>query len=580
MMPPRAPAPPLSSEAHRDWHQFRLLSKDAVRQLIDTALMSRDADPMEFAMWMMALIATPSAFFAARQMLTYSALEHAPVQVVQTFALSHLLFFIVYGMLAAAFLAATTWEAVFPDGRDQEVVGVLPVKAHVFAASRLAAAVKVAVIFIGLVNLPAALLYSLFAMGHPLFAWNFPGLFIGHALATMLASLSVFFALLTLRGMTAVVFGAGAGKWLGAVLQLVTVVAMFETLFFLPGILNTLVTRVMNGDPSALMLPPVWFAALHAWLIGTAGPLLKDAMIPGLMAFTVTSVLVVPIYLLPAGWLGRRALEKRSRERAAATTFVVHTVSTLANARPGVRGVFLFAVASLVRSRRHHLVLATYLGMAVAMSIISIFMIDDRGSIKLDRPASWMLTLPMLFLFFAVQGLRASFRIPTEVEANWPFRISQPSLSTCVNATVLVVVTLAVLPIAGATLLTIGPRWPIANTALVLVLQMLAAVMLIELTLLKWRKVPFACAHAPSPDLLKAWWPLYAFAMYIYAFKFSDWQFAALSSRTALISYVVVCLGVIGVVRLLRYRDLRHRRLEFDLAAQGAERLNLSEALN
>jgi hypothetical protein len=573
----------------REWQQFRLLSRDAVKQLIDTALLSRDADPMEYALWMTALVATPSAFFAARQMLTYSALQAAPAEVVQRIALAHWLFFIVYGMLAAAFLAAMTWEAVFPDGRDQEVIGVLPVKPYVFAASRLAAAVKVAVLFLGLVNLPAAALYSVFAMGHPIFAWDLPGLFVGHTLAAMLGSLLVFFVLLSVRGLTAVVFGAGAGKWLGAALQLVTVVLMFETLFFLPGILDALVSRMMQGDATVALLPPVWFAALHAWFAGLAAaadspaalaPLLGDAALRGLLAFTVASAIVVPVYLVPARWLGRRALEKRSRERAAATTFIVRAISGITHARPAVRGVYTFGVASLVRSRRHHLVLATYVGLAIAVCIISVFIIDDRGSIKLERPASWSLTLPMVFLFFGVQGMRSAFRIPTEVEANWPFRIAQPSLPTCVNATLLVIFTVVMLPIALATLLLVGPYWPIADALLVIALQMLAGLMLTELVLFRWRKVPFACAHAPSPDVLKAWWPVYGFALYFYAFGLADWQFEALQSTRALVSYVATCLGAMAVVRLLRYRQLRRHRLEFDLVPQGTERLNLSEALN
>jgi hypothetical protein len=564
----------------RDWHQFRLLSKDAVRQLIDTALLSREADPMEFAMWMMALIATPTAFFAARQMLTYSGLQNAPADVVQSVALAHRLFFITYGMLAAGFLAAMAWEALFPDGRDQEINGVLPVKSHVFAASRLAAATKVALIFIAVVNLPAAALYSLFAMGHPLFAWNFPGLLLGHAMATMLGSLLVFFALLALRGVTAVILGAHAGKWLGAALQLITVVAMFETIFFLPGILGALASRTMDGDANALLFPPVWFAGLHAWIVGSANQFLERATIRGLLAFATVAAAVVPLYLLPARWLGQRALETRSRERAAVTTLIVRVVSTATRATPGVRAVLMFAVASLVRSRRHHLVLATYAGLAVAVSIITIWMIDDRGSIKLDRPASWMVTLPMLFLFFGVQGLRASLRVPTEVDANWPFRIATPSLQTCFNAAALTIVTTVVLPIAAVSTLLLMPIWPLRDVALLVALQLLAGVLLIELMLLRWRKVPFACAHAPSPDVLKAWWPAYALALYLYAFKLSDWQFASLHSKEALFTYVTTCLGIIGVTRLLRSRDLKRQELEFDLTPVGTERLNLSEASN
>ena len=568
-------------QLRRDWHQFRLLSKDAVRQLLDTALFARDADPTQFAIWMLALVATPTVFFAARQVLTYTALVRAPDHVVQMVALQHRLFFITYGMLAAALLAALTWEAVFPDGRDQEIVGVLPVQPRVFAASRLSAAVIVGVVFAAAVNLPAAVLYSVFSAGHPIFGWNILGLFAGHALATMMGAMLVFFGLLIVRGLAAVFFGAGAGKWIGAVLQIVTVVLMFEAFFFLPGVLGTLATGVMRGDPAIAMFPPVWFAALHTWVVGHANQMLEDAMITGLGWFAGATLLVVPMYLLPARWLGQRALEQRSRERAAATTFVVRSVSNITQASPSVRGVFMFAVVSLVRSQRHLIVLATYFGLAVAVSIIGIFMIDDRGSIKLDQPASWMLTLPMLFLFFGIIGLRASCRIPTEVEANWPFRLARPSLRTCVNATVLLIVTLAVLPVAGLTAIMLVPQWPLWSAAIVVALQMLSALMLIEVLLLRWRKVPFACAHAPSPEMLKAWWPAYGFAMYWFAFGLAEWQFAATSSNRALAWYAGTCVTVIVAVRLLRHRDFHRQQLEFDLAADGSlDRLNLSEALN
>ncbi len=44
-----------------------------------------------------------------------------------------------YGMLATALLAALTWDALFPDRTDQEIVGVLPVRPRTLAGARLAA---------------------------------------------------------------------------------------------------------------------------------------------------------------------------------------------------------------------------------------------------------------------------------------------------------------------------------------------------------------------------------------------------------------------------------------------------------
>jgi hypothetical protein len=516
----------ISSGLRRDWNQFKLLSRDAVRQLIDTALFSRESDPMEFALWMLALVATPPAFFAARQIFNYTALVNAPIDVVEQVVVAHRLFFIIYSMLASTLLAAMTWDAIFPDGRDQEIVGVLPVRPYTFAAARLGAAVVVGAGFTAAVNVPAALIYSFIAGGHPALG-NIVVLFAGHVLATMLGSLLIYFGLLVLRGFAAILLGPRAGAWLGAALQLLTVILLVEVFFFLPGVLGSLTDAMRSADPRAAAFPPVWFASLHSWVAGDSHGVMRSGIGLGVVAFLLAALATVPTYLLPARWLGRRALESRPRERAASITSMVRTVASVTAARPPVRAILIYSVASLVRSRRHLLVLATYLGVAIAISVASILLIEIRGSIKLSTPESWVLALPLVFLFFLILGLRASFRLTTEIEANWPFRLSQPTLGECVNGTALVMHTLAVLPIVAITAAATLPLWPVLDVMKIAMMQVVAGALLIECALFTWTKVPFACGHAPSPDVLKAWWPAYTLAMYLFAFKLSDWQFLA-----------------------------------------------------
>jgi hypothetical protein len=570
----------ISPALRRDWTQFRLLSRDAVRQLIDTALFSRESDPMEFALWMLALVATPPAFFAARQIFTYTALVNADIAAVEQVALAHRLFFIIYGMLASTLLAAMTWDALFPDGRDQEIVGVLPVRPYTFAAARLGAAVIVGAGFAAAVNLPAGLIYSFIASGHPALG-NVVALFAGHVLATMLGSLLVYFALLTLRGIAAILLGARAGAWLGAALQLLTVILLVEVFFFLPGVLGGLVDAMLGLDPRARWFPPVWFGSLNAWVAGDSHGIMRSGISTGVVAFISAAVITVPIYLLPARWLGRRALESRPREHATSITSIVRAMGKLTAARPAVRAILGYSVASLLRSRRHLLVIATYVGVAIAISVASILLIEIRGTIALETPDSWILALPLVFLFFVVLGLRASFRIPTEIEANWSFRLSQPTLNECVNGTALVMLTLAVVPIVALTAAITLPVWPLSDVLKIALMQIVAGVVLIECVLLAWAKVPFACGHAPSPDMLKAWWPAYLLAMYLYAFKQSHWQFAALGSARVMGVYLATAFAVVVLIRLIRRRKLRHQALEFDAApVTTVEQLKLSEALN
>jgi hypothetical protein len=570
----------LPRSARRDWHQFRLLSRDAVRQLIDTALFSRESDPMEFALWMLALVATPPAFFAARQIFAYTSMVNAPADVVEQMALAHRLFFVTYGMLASALLAALTWEAIFPDGRDQEIVGVLPVRPQTFAAARLSAAITLGAGFAAAVNIPTALIYTMVSASHPAFR-NMIGLLSGHVLGTMLASLFVFFTLLTTRGVAAVLLGARAGAWLGAALQLVTVVLLVEVFFFLPGVLGALVDAMFSRDPAATRFPPVWFASLHAWTAGNRHDVIIEGARTAAIAVALAAFAAVPVYLLPARWLARRALESLTRDSRSGPVAAIAWLADRVLASPPVRGILIFSVASLVRSRRHLLILATYVGLAIAVCVVNFFHVDSRGTPSFAAPVPWLFAMPLVFMFFLTLGLRSSFRVPTELEANWPFRLSQPSLATCVNAAALVMFAVAVLPISLLSLAVAAPLWAAADVIKGTLLLLVAGVTLIECVLLGWSKVPFACGHAPSPSVLKAQWPLYTMALYLYAFRLSDWQVLALRSTTAMNYYLLACALTIGVVRVVRYYKLRHQSLEFDAAtSHTVERLNLSGALN
>ena len=98
-----------------EWHQFRLLSRDSVRRLLDSVLVARDADPMLFALWFMALAMTPPFLVAAPKFVQYAFLKKAPAAMVLQIATAERSFFVLYGMLATALLAALTWDALFPD---------------------------------------------------------------------------------------------------------------------------------------------------------------------------------------------------------------------------------------------------------------------------------------------------------------------------------------------------------------------------------------------------------------------------------------------------------------------------------
>ena len=567
--------PPASFD--RDWRQFQLLSRDSVRRLLDTAVASRDADPMQYALWGLALAMTPPVLFAVRKILDYPFLLHAPAVVVQRVALADRLFFITYGMLSTALLAALTWDALFPDRTDQEIVGVLPVRPRTLAAARLGAATTVAVTFAVAISLPSGLIYSAASAVHPLIGW-FPRVLLGHLVATTCACLFVFFTLMSVRGLVAVCAGERAAQRLAVLLQLVTVVLLIEVFLFLPSVLPALVDELQQGGPS-YALPPVWFGALYA-SIAEGGPVaLIGPARPAVLATVASAVIIVGIALVPAAWMGRRLLETRGGDRAHRLTAVAGVLATTFIRRPVVRAIFLFAAASLARSRRHKLILSTYLGLAIATAVLGLMSATLRGSFSVIEPAPYLLAVPLVFTFFVVFGLRASFAVPTEIDANWSFRLSQPTVRESVAASRLLILLVGVMPIAAASLLTALTLWPASIAIRLALCDLVSGAMLLEAALFRWTKVPFASSHTPATDTLKSQWPWYLLLLHLYAFQLARLQHVALRSMTGAALYVLSGAVVIAALRLWRAWRRPQQMPTFEEPEHRIEGLNLSEAL-
>jgi hypothetical protein len=249
---------------------------------------------------------------------------------------------------------------------------------------------------------------------------------------------------------------------------------------------------------------------------------------------------------------------------------------------PVVRSMFVFGVASLVRSRRHTIQLATYLGMAIAMAVLKLIppLLSLRGHLVLDMPRTYTLGLPLVLMFIAVFGLRAAFTIPTELDANWVFRLSQPTVRDSVRASRWLILLLAVFPISIVWLLLTLTVWPAPTALAATALALLTGMLLTEIALSNWTKIPFASAHEPATETLKSKAAVYVTALLMYQFIVPEIQLRALQSwRTTAIHCTVLAVLVVAT-RTWRAHMLRKRTPTFDVNTSDTTTLNLSEALS
>ena len=567
-------------ELQLEWHQFRLLSRDSVRRLLDSILVSRDADPMLFALWFTALAMTPPMLIAAPKIIQYTFLKRAPDALVLQLATAERSFFVLYGMLATALLAALTWDALFPDRQDQEIVGALPVRPRTLAGARLAAALTVGTAFAAAISLPAAFLYSAASSTHPLIG-SFPRVLVAHVTATMMACACTFLGLMSLRALVVICAGERAADRLALILQFVTVVMLVETFLFLPSVLPNIIKAMQQGQASYGWAPPVWFIALFLWM--AEGSSVLGAHVTKAIAVTATvTVLVVIVSLAPAAWVGRRVLEVRALDRASGLATLARSIAVHFVRRPVVRSMFVFGVASLARSRRHTIQLATYLGMAIALAVLKLIppLLKLRGNLVLDEPRTYTLAVPLVLIFFAVFGLRAAFQIPTELDANWVFRVAQPTVRDAVRASRWLILMLGVVPISMVWLLVTVTMWPTQAAIGSTLFDLTIGLLLTELALSNWTKIAFASAHEPATETLKSKAAFYVTALLMYQFIVPEIQIRALGSwRTTLMQVAILALIVVAL-RVWRSHTLRRHAPTFDVVTSDTTTLNLSEALS
>ncbi len=570
----------LPSSLDREFDQFVLLSRDSVRSLLNAALLARDSDPSQFAVWSLVLLGTPPSMYAFRQLVNYSALGFQKAAIIEHAIQVDRMFFVLYGMLVAALVAAATWEALLPDGADQEIVGSLPVRPRTLAAARLAATIWTAAIASAAVNVPAAVFLAVAAPSHPSLGF-LPVVFAAHIVATMGASLFMFLLLLILRALVALCFGAHTSERLATLLQLVTIAGLAEVFFFINGVIPALVERLAAGDRSALLIPSMPFAALYAWLVGLDYPALGFAALAAPLLLLAAVAIVVPLYLCSARLLARRALEAQPRQHAGLVSTLARLAAVALPSSPAVRSVTTFTVATLLRSRRHRLIITAYLGLALAIGTLSVIAGGLRGTLALNQPAVSLLALPLVAMFFATLGLRAAFTVPSDVDANWIFRLSQPRLTSAVDGALISILLLSIVPIATVSGLgALALQWTRHDAAALAGLDIVCGLALAEWTLRDCRAVPFTCARSDDAESLKSRWLGHILPLVLFAFVNAAIQKSVLRSDRSAAWYAAIVVAAWAVQRLRRQLGTRDVRLQFDASPpDGMATLDLSEAI-
>jgi hypothetical protein len=567
-------APPATPERRQLLRLVRL----SLRRMQDAALASRDVDADQFVLWGAALLMTPLFFTTLIWTSRYPWLRRRSLELLHDAVIADRLFFVVWPMLIMWLVGALLWEALFPDRTDQQVLGVLPVTARQVAGARLTAALLVGAGMLAGIVVPPAIVYGLFGAVHPSVG-PLPGIIVGQTLASLAAGLCAFATLLTVRGALVAAVGAAAAARVAVVLQLVAVLLLVQTFMFLPGLLPAAM-RALQDPAVAVWAPPAWFMGLYAVFAGPRADQLVPVAPLALLALAVSLAGAAAVYLLPAARNAHRVMEaveprRRRHPLAAMTRWTARLLWTREQ-----RAIFTFTLASLLRSRRHLMTLATYLGLGLALAGTRLLAAKVRGRpLPLDQPFDYMLAIPLVLTFFLVLGVRAAFKVPTDLGANWIFRVAGPRDAVRhAPAARLACFAVAVAPVTAAVGFLGSGLWGTTVAAQVALMHAASGALLVALVMSGHRAVPFTRANAISADSLKVAAPLGVIAVHLFAFRLDDLQRWALGSPSGAVWYGGAMAAAAGIAVLAGRWWFGRPVTTFDAPTDGAVTLSLSES--
>jgi hypothetical protein len=222
---------------------------------------------------------------------------------------------------------------------------------------------------------------------------------------------------------------------------------------------------------------------------------------------------------------------------------------------PLERATFHFISNSILRNAKQRLFLATIGGVAFALALPAVLRIGARpGAPVVAFLPGGMLEIPLTLSFFTVTGLRAVFNFPAELRANWIFQICEcEERMIHIRAVRKWIVVMGIVPM----FLLLAPfELAIRGWALALIhlsFALLLSLIVLNLLLIWFRKIPFTCSYFPAKTSMAVMFALYLAGFTTYAWTMGDIERMLMRTPEALaVFYVAGLLALWGLARLER----------------------------
>jgi len=412
-------------------------------------------------------------------------------------------FFIMLSMSVSCAVALWRWNSIFLDRRDYANLVPLPISLTRIFSANLFAIFALTALLTFVVNAASFVLFPIAVVGSQESFSKLLRFAYGHAVSVSLSSAFSFLAIFALSG----ILLAGLPYRL---FRKVSVYVRFAiALLLLTGLatsvtISTILSRRTPVNPSLLgALPPVWFLGLTETLWGRGQDIFFAAMTRRALASLGLTLLVS---ILAYALSFRRSFLRIPEfadvgplPRAPRFLLPAKILDVTILRDPQQRACYHFVSRTLLRSDAHlQIVLAfTALGLVVAAQTLTTAYHPGISLAGLP-PSAELLAIPFILVYCLLLGIRLAFEIPLDLSANWIFKLwINPYGEMPRQVARRVLLTFSLGWLAPLCLLYSAILWGWLTALLQTALLIACSAVLVEVLLVKFRKIPFTCTYPP-----------------------------------------------------------------------------------
>lgn len=562
--------------------QFRVLYRSFLLRFVDLDLLSSQGELNNLLIQAAAMLAALSFVLALFKTRQYSAAtaKFSYAQVL-TFAWGDQEFLLSTMMAIAGLLTVFMWNSLFPDRRDCLILSALPVRPRTIFAAKLAAIGAALGLGIVALNVFTGLAYPALVIPSGSGALGAIRSYGAYWIAMIAMALWIFSTMLAVQGVAMHLVRHYSFLRISSYLQLGAFFVVVGIYFLTPSLATP---RALNDASNGLaywLIPSFWFLGLYQQLTGAPGhPAFRWLADRALAALAISMSVAAGTYILAYGRHMRRVIEQaglvpsdRTRPGSRSIKFVARFISK----QPLEQALFLFITRTLARSRPHRLLLSVYcaLGLALSLSYLGA-LLYHRDPTPWTQPSVPMLIVGPVLLFLTMIGIRFCFSLPVELRANWIFRLTETgTIEEYRRAIKRSLYFLAPAPVWLVSAVIYLSLWQRQLAIAHLVILALVSVLLVELLLKGFHKIPFTCSYLPGKANLKVTLGAYGLLFF---------SLADMLIRIELVSivqagrFVAVCAILAGTIYWAHSRPVP-AYLEFeDAPKREIESLNLTSA--